>query len=372
MLCCPQCGSKLLYKDGLRYLADGSSVQRYLCRNCSYRFSETRKPYNGSATKSECDAHQKAAKLLVEAQKQTEKQEAGATEKAEIKGKIVEFLWHLRKEGYSKKTIEVYGKRLSQLAKSCNILDPEEVKEFIAERETWNNTTKLLTVEVYKAFTNFLGIPFKAPRYQQQVKIPLIPLEQEIDALIAGCSRKIATILQLLKETGMRIGEARSLEWTDIDLERGIITLNSPEKNSKPRMFKISARLVGMLNALSKTGKGPFKGNMVNLYRDFETQRRNIADKLQNSRIEKITFHTLRHWKATMEYAKTKDILYVMHLLGHKNIKNTLIYTQLVSFESDEYHFATATTIEEAGKLIQAGFEYVCHHNDVMLFRKRK
>jgi ribosome-binding ATPase YchF (GTP1/OBG family) len=73
-----------------------------------------------------------------------------------------------------------------------------------------------------------------------------------------------------------------------------------------------------------------------------------------------------------MEYAKTKDILYVMHLLGHKNIKNTLIYTQLVNFESNEYHFATAATIEEAGKLIQAGFEYVCHHNDIMLFRKRK
>ncbi|MEM1540698.1 MAG: site-specific integrase [Candidatus Bathyarchaeia archaeon] len=271
-----------------------------------------------------------------------------------------------------KKTIEVYGKRLFQLAKSCNIFNPEEVKEFIAERETWNNTTKLLTVEVYKAFTNFFGTPFKAPRYQQQVKIPFIPLEQEIDALIAGCSRKIATILQLLKETGMRIGEARSLNWTDIDLDRGTIILNSPEKNSKPRMFKISARLVGMLNALPKTGEGPFKGSIVNLYRDFEIQRRNIASKLQNPRIEKITFHTLRHWKATMEYAKTKDILYVMHILGHKNIKNTLIYTQLVNFENEEYHFATAATIEEAGKLIQAGFEYVCHHNDIMLFRKRK
>ncbi|MBS7611971.1 site-specific integrase, partial [Candidatus Bathyarchaeota archaeon] len=87
-------------------------------------------------------------------------------------------------------------------------------------------------------------------------------------------------------------------------------------------------------------------------YRDFEIQRRNIANKLQNPRIEKITFHTLRHWKATMEYAKTKDVLYVMRILGHKNIKNTLIYTQLVNFESDEYHFATASTVEEAGKLI--------------------
>ncbi|MGD0977760.1 MAG: methyltransferase domain-containing protein [Candidatus Bathyarchaeia archaeon] len=50
----------------------------------------------------------------------------------------------------------------------------------------------------------------------------------------------------------------------------------------------------------------------------------------------KIHFYTLRHWKATMEYHRTKDILYVMKLLGHKNIANTLIYTQLVEFEGYE------------------------------------
>lgn len=65
----------------------------------------------------------------------------------------------------------------------------------------------------------------------------------------------------------------------------------------------------------------------------FYDQRKKIAEKLQNPRILKISFHTLRHWKATMEYYKTKDILHVMRLLGHKNIKNTLIYTQLAKFE---------------------------------------
>lgn len=65
----------------------------------------------------------------------------------------------------------------------------------------------------------------------------------------------------------------------------------------------------------------------------FYDQRKKIAEKLQNPRILKVSFHTLRHWKATMEYYKTKDILHVMRLLGHKNIKNTLIYTQLAKFE---------------------------------------
>ena len=73
-----------------------------------------------------------------------------------------------------------------------------------------------------------------------------------------------------------------------------------------------------------------------------------------------------------MEYAKTKDILHVMKLLGHKNIKNTLIYTQLINFEADEYVCKAAKTVEEASTLIEAGFEYVCDADDVKLFRKRK
>lgn len=77
-------------------------------------------------------------------------------------------------------------------------------------------------------------------------------------------------------------------------------------------------------------------------------------------------------FKATMEYHKTKDILHVMKILGHKNINNTLIYTQLVDFKDDEYVSKVANTPEEACSLVEAGFEYVCKVNDVHIFRKRK
>ncbi len=73
-----------------------------------------------------------------------------------------------------------------------------------------------------------------------------------------------------------------------------------------------------------------------------------------------------------MEYHRTKDILYVVKLLGHKNIKNTLIYTQLIDFGDDEYVCKTARTIEEAKQLIETGFEYICEMDGVKLFRKRK
>lgn len=111
------------------------------------------------------------------------------------------------------------------------------------------------------------------------------------------------------------------------------------------------------------------ENNLANTYYVSKNDR---SIKLQNERIKKITFHTFRHWKATTEYAKTKDILRVMKMLGHKSIQNTLLYTQLVNFENDEYHSSTAKTVEEAQKLVEAGFEYVCNFEDIKLFRKRK
>jgi hypothetical protein len=61
-----------------------------------------------------------------------------------------------------------------------------------------------------------------------------------------------------------------------------------------------------------------------------------------------------------------------MHILGYENIKNTLVYTHLIDFEGDEYHSAVAKSVEEARKLLEEGFEYVCQKDDIILFRKRK
>lgn len=177
-------------------------------------------------------------------------------------------------------------------------------------------------------------------------------------------------MLQTLKETGMRIGEAERLEWTDVDFEQNTITLNETEKHGKPRMFKVSSKLTAMLNSLTRKSEKIFASK--NAQKSFWKQRKKVATKLQNPRLLRISFHTFRHWKATMEYHKTKDILHVKELLGHRSINNTLVYTQLVTFEGDEFHSATAKTVEEAKQLVEAGFEYVCDIESCKLFRKRK
>jgi hypothetical protein len=74
-----------------------------------------------------------------------------------------------------------------------------------------------------------------------------------------------------------------------------------------------------------------------------------------------------------MEYHKTKDILHVMRLLGHRNIKNTLLYTQLIQEDEDEKYISkTARSINEARVLVEAGFEYICEVDGFKLLRKRK
>ena len=91
------------------------------------------------------------------------------------------------------------------------------------------------------------------PRYRRIEKIPFIPTEQEIDQLIAGCGEKTSSLLQALKETGMRIGEAWKLKWIDIDVVNSTISI-TPEKGSHARMFKVSSKLLAMLAILPKKG----------------------------------------------------------------------------------------------------------------------
>ena len=182
--------------------------------------------------------------------------------------------------------------------------------------------------------------------------------------------------LQLLKETAMRTGEANRLEWSNIDFERRLITLNKPEKNSQARIFKVSSTLISMLKALPKTHKQVFISSLESRKSTFYHTRKVAVRKLQSPRLLHISFHTFRHWKATMLYHKTKDILYVKEFLGHKKIDNTLLYIQLerALFDetTDEFTVKVAKKPGDIKALLEVGFEYICQKDDLRFFCKRK
>lgn len=386
---CPQCTFRKVWRDGLRYLVDGSAVQRWLCRRCGYRFSDNaavldKDLHTSGSTSNNCRvcatakrAKNSASRRLVSVENavEGEKRAAGAAEDNHQghQRKIIEFAWWMKKQGYAESTITSRLKILKTLIKrGAELLDPETVKEVIARQEAWSHGRKELAVEAYNSFLLFIGGRWDPPRYRRIQKLPFIPTEAEIDQLIAGCGRKMSVFLQFLKETGARAGEAWRLKWTDVDYENRTVRI-TPEKSSEPRIFRISQKLLDMLSCLPKTSTYVFGNYSIRGFaRSFQRSRKRLAEKLGNPRLLQITFHTFRHWKATMEYAKTKDILHVMRVLGHKNIKNTLVYTQLVNLNDDEYVCKTARTVEEASSLIEAGFEYVTDVEGVKLFRKRK
>jgi integrase len=106
-------------------------------------------------------------------------------------------------------------------------------------------------------------------------------------------------------------------------------------------------------------------------------QRQRVAFKLKNPRIADISYCSVRHWKATQLYHQTKDILFVMKFLGHRNIKNTLIYIDLERLAypngGDDYTSRATKVQAEALALIDAGFEMLPIAPDgTMYFRKRK
>jgi integrase/recombinase XerD len=180
----------------------------------------------------------------------------------------------------------------------------------------------------------------------------------------------------MMKDLGTRPIELTWLKVKDIDLEKGIVTITSA-KHCVGRTLKLKAQTLVMLNAyvlLKKIGQNDRlfpvdSGSISEGYRRF---RNKLADNLGDMSLKSIRLYDFRHFKATMEYHRTKDLLHVKRLLGHKDLRTTLRYTQLIEIEGDEYHSATAKTIQEAQKLIEQGFEYVVEIDGFKLFRKRK
>lgn len=136
-----------------------------------------------------------------------------------------------------------------------------------------------------------------------------------------------------------------------------------------------------MLNAVPTTSKTyifqkdpPSPFGLLHFSKTFRNLRKRVAQKMQNPNIISISFHTFRHWYATMEYHKTKKLLHVQERLGHKSVLTTTIYTHLINFEADTYYSEIALTTKEAQKLVEAGFEYVTgeYADGGKIFRKAK
>jgi integrase len=279
----------------------------------------------------------------------------------------------MKKDGLADKTIKSRVYLLKNLLKLGADLDNPDSVETILATSNWTNGYKKNYIDSYKAYTIFKGMEWKKPKCIVPHKEPFLPTDKEITQLISACSKRIATLLKFLYDTGARIGEAVLTEWTDIDFKAKTVRINCPEKNSNARTVKLSDSTIALLKALKmRPDNKIFNPRTETLYTSFLRMRTRIAERLQNPRIKKIHFHTFRHLKATMEYAKTKDIKYVKYILGHKRLDTTDLYTHLIHFHEDEYTTVIAKTPEECCKLAQSGFVKFDEFDGMRLYKKRK
>jgi integrase len=284
----------------------------------------------------------------------------------------------MRKEGYRESTCYFAVRSLKRLDRKCNIMEPESVRRFLANCN-WNEGGKQRITEEVDRFYRYEGIKWNRPKYEKIDLLPHIPKEEDVNALVSGLpSKEIGTFSMLLKETGCRPGEAWLAEWVHIDCDRNTIVIRA-EKRSRSRELRISNNLIARLNMLPKErkyvfhdgNKEPIQG-LKDFTRVFQRQRKSLASKLANPRLQLISFRSLRHFKGTMEYHRTRDIVHVQRILGHRSISNTLRYVRLISFPDDEFASKVAKTVKEAQELVEAGFDYVCDVEGCKLFRKRK
>ncbi len=382
---CPQCGSRKIYKNGSRNTTQGP-IQRFLCNECGHRFSEKsasehRKLLNTKSNipsdRQVCVIGAKNLDLAAETKTTVADGIRLLSDRQALKGKLLEFEFWMQKQGYKPQTIKARVARVRALAtRGANLYDPETVKAVIALQKTWCDGTKANVVDTYTCFLQKEGLTWDPPRYKREEKIPFIPSEAELNLLIGAAGRKLGIFLQGLKETGADPGELAAIMPKDINKEARTITLNHPVKGHRPRILTVSQDLINRLGTVMKEHGRTFKAEQ--LRRAFLLKKKAVARKLSNPRLKEVKFITFRHWVGTMEYHRTKDILHVQRLLGHKSIQNTLIYIDLEAkiFNSPNDGFTSriAHNVGEAASLVEAGFDYVTgeYSDGGKIFRKRK
>jgi integrase len=230
-----------------------------------------------------------------------------------------------------------------------------------------------LAVAAYKSYCKVMKILWEDPvKVDYQPREPFIPTTEEVHALIFVAGKRTATFLQVAVTTGAREGEICRLKWKEINSKDLTISINDPEKRSNTRTIPVPEKTVAMISALSrKYGENIFNPKSSAARNNLVYLRRKLVDVQKNPRFLQVHLHSFRHYYARKKLIETNNKPYVQYLLGHKSSSSTDRYTRFKNFPLEgKYNSATALTPEEARRLVEDGWQYVCDVDHHPLFRK--
>ena len=164
---------------------------------------------------------------------------------------------------------------------------------------------------------------FKIPKN----RIKFLTIE-EISSLLQSCNGYIREIVLTAIHTGGRKSEILGLRWGNIDFENRLVVFERT-KNDEVRQIPMTDAVYFMLsNRRSEAQKNEF----VFVGKDgkpFGNVNKAFKSAIKSAGIENFRLHDCRHTYASQLVMSGADILTVKELLGHKDLKTTLIYAHL-------------------------------------------
>lgn len=159
-------------------------------------------------------------------------------------------------------------------------------------------------------------------------------------ALNAKKSKFFGIVLCLY--TGLRIGELLALEWSDIDMQKGLLSVNksvhygknndgiymrivdTPKTQQSNRLIPIPRPMLPYIRAIKKDSCCEYIISDRNKPVPVRSYQRSFEIILQKLNISHKGFHALRHTFATRALESGMDVKTLSELLGHKNATVTL------------------------------------------------
>jgi len=200
------------------------------------------------------------------------------------------------------------------------------------------------------------------PRKPDYLPRPLPPeADLKLQARLKGADSHVALGLYVMRRTGLRIGELRHLERNCVREDHaGNSFLKVPlGKLQKERLVPLDQTTLATIRTLQKRphGESPWliegaRARPVSRA-TFQSTLVKLAGDLQLH--EPLVTHRLRHTYATSLMNGGMSLLGIMKLLGHRDQRMTLRYTQIADETVGREYFEALARIAERYQLLQPG-----------------